>query len=163
MTYQEAFNYLVDDLEGNSGKPSIYGDVFGISPLNWKFYARRNGIPDSYPSRKDAYHYYRDEWWDKFYCGDLPDGLDFCLFQWIVNHGPSGVKDLQVCLGVSPDGFIGPETMQAAKDAERKKVMTCFLNRQAAWYEDDARKQPDAPLVGWESRVEKVKKIVGMV
>lgn len=162
MTYQEAFNYLIDDLEGNSGKPSPYGDTFGIQPGNWSLYAHKMGIRRSLPSRYDAFGYYRSEWWIPFKCGELPDGIDFVLFEWVVNHGPSGVKDLQVCVGVAPDGMMGPETINAAKDMGRAKVINCFLSRQAAWYVDDARRNPDAPIVGWENRVDKIREIVGL-
>ena len=163
MTYQEAFNYLVDDLEGDSGKPSVYGDTFGIEPGNWTLYAKKRGIRRSLPTRVDAFGYYSAEWWLPFKCDQLPDGIDFVLFEWAINHGPSAVKDLQVCLGVTPDGIMGPETMRSAHEVNRNKVINCILNRQSAWYQDDAKRKPDAPLVGWEDRIEKIRKIVGVV
>lgn len=162
MNYQEAFNYLVDDLEGDSGKPSIYGDTFGINPGNWNLYAKKKRIRRSIPTRVDAFGYYSSEWWLKFKCDQLPDGIDFCLFEWIVNHGPEGIKDLQVCLGVEPDGIIGPETVRAAHEANRIKVINCFLSRQSDRYIADAKKDPNEPLGGWEDRIKMVRKIVGM-
>ena len=162
MTFQEAFNYLVDDLEGASGKPSIYGDTFGINPGNWNLYAKKKGIRQSVPTRVDDFGYYNAEWWLPFKCDQLPNGIDFCLFEWIVNHGPVGIKDLQVCVGVAPDGIMGPETIRAAHEANAMKVINCFLNRQKAWYIDDSKRNPDAPLVGWEDRIDKIRKIVGL-
>ena len=164
MNYQSAFNYLVDDLEGNSGKPSVYGDTFGINPGNWRLYAKKHSIRNSIPSRLDAFNYYRSEWWDLLQCEKLPDGIDFCLFQWAVNCGPSSaIKDLQLCAGCVADGIIGPNTIKAIHSFDPKKIMSCFLSRQYSAYEKDAKENPDAPLIGWENRVTKVKSIVGLV
>ena len=161
MTFQEAFNYLVDDLEGDSGKPSVYGDTFGINPGNWNLYAKKKGIRRSIPTRVDAFGYYSSEWWLPFKCDQLPDGIDFCLFEWIVNHGPEGIKDLQVCLGVEPDGIVGPETVRAAHEANAMKVINCFLSRQIDHYKREYSANPSLPLEGWLDRISKIRKIVG--
>ena len=164
VDYQHAFNFLVDVLEGDSGKPSRWGDVYGISPGYWKLYAKKKGIQASIPSRLDAFHFYKEEFWLPMGCENLPDGLDFCVFQWGVNHGPAeAIKDLQTCLGVTPDGIPRPETFSAARKCDDRKVMLMFLDRQDAWYEEDAKTNPSAPLRGWEGRVTKVKKIVGLI
>ena len=162
MQYLDAFNALVDDLEGDSGKPSQWGDVFGIQPDNWKRYAKKEGISRTIPTRSDAYAYYRTEWWLRYRCEDLPDKLDFSFFQWIVNRGPAAIVDLQLCLGVAPDGILGPETLSAGRRCDPVKASLCLLNRQLAWYEADFKSNPDAPLIGWEDRVAKVRKILGL-
>ena len=162
MTFQEAFNYLVDDLEGDSGKPSVYGDTFGINPGNWNLYAKKKGIRRSVPTRVDAFGYYNAEWWTPFKCEQLPNGIDFCVFEWIVNHGPEGIKDLQVCLGVEPDGIVGPETVRAAHESNAMKVINCFLSRQIDHYKREYSANPSLPLEGWLDRISKIRKIVGV-
>ncbi|OOH80804.1 glycosyl hydrolase 108 family protein [Leptospirillum ferriphilum] len=162
MQYLDAFNALVDDLEGNSGKPSQWGDVFGIQPDNWKRYAKKEGISRTVPTRSDAYAYYRTEWWLPYRCEDLPDKLDFAFFQWLVNHGPSAIKDLQLCLGVAPDGILGPETLSAGRRCDPVKSSICLLNRQRVFYEQDARANAHAPLAGWDDRIRKTCLLLGI-
>lgn len=166
MTFEEAVSHLTDDLEGDSGQPSVYGDTYGIDPQTWKLWAAPRNIHDSVPSRSDATDFYRSAYWDPLHCGDLPDGLDFALFEWAVNgEGPGrsgkAVKDLQLCLGVAPDGIMGPETLGAACGGNHQKILACFLSRQVQWYLEDARENPDTPLLGWENRVRKTCLITG--
>lgn len=167
MNYQRAFNYLVDNLEGDSGKPSVYGDTYGIKPSTWDEWCKSLHVSPTPITRAGAYSFYRESYWLPLGCDNLPHGLDFCLFEWAVNgEGPGrrgqAVRDLQTCLGVLPDGIMGPETLHAATSCDRTKTMTLFLARQVGQYIDDAKKNPDAPLVGWENRVRKTCKIVGV-
>lgn len=58
---------------------------------------------------------YRQDYWDKVRGDDLPAGLDLVAFDAAVNSGPArGVRWLQVGLGVTADGKIGPQTIAAA-------------------------------------------------
>ncbi len=166
MHFSKAFDYLVGDLEGDSGKPSIYGDTYGIEPETWAAWQKAQNTNDPI-SQMGAYHFYRESYWLPLGCESLPDGLDFCVFEWAVNgEGPGrvgkAVMDLQLCVGSTPDGIMGPETIRAARSADTRKVMVCYLSKQVAFYKDDAKKNPDAPLVGWENRVERVCKLVGL-
>ena len=77
------------------------------------------------------------------------------------NEGPA-VKDLQLCVGATPDGVIGPETVKAVKSKDPEKVIECLLNRQIHWYIRDAEVNADAPLLGWGNRVTRVKQILGL-
>lgn len=63
MRYQDAFNYLVDDLEGDSGKPSFYGDTFGINSVNWNLCWKWNGLHNLTPTHLDAFQFYKLEYW----------------------------------------------------------------------------------------------------
>lgn len=59
---------------------------------------------------------YLDHYWNAVKGDDLPDGLDYAVFDYAVNSGPSrAAKHLQAVLGVSQDGAIGPTTLAAAK------------------------------------------------
>lgn len=61
---------------------------------------------------------YRRNYWDKVRGDDLPSGLDLVAFDAAVNSGPSrGAKWVQQGLGVTPDGKIGPATIEAANKA----------------------------------------------
>ena len=73
---------------------------------------------------------YRQEYWDKIRGDDLPDGVDFAVFDYAVNSGVSkAAKTLQSVVGVTQDGQIGPQTIQAAKDY----VAMSITNRRLAF------------------------------
>jgi lysozyme family protein len=56
--------------------------------------------------------FYREMYWDKARCDDLPEGVDYCVFDAAVNSGVSrSAKWLQQGVGVLPDGQIGPKTL----------------------------------------------------
>jgi len=154
-------------LEGGFGHEADGQEVEeGIDQSSWDAFCAHRGIP-SFPvsglSVDDIQSFYLHEYLLPLKFADLPDGVDFVLFQWAVNHGITGaVKDFQICLGVAPDGVIGPDTLRAAHNADRLRTMELMLDRQMGWYEWDARKNPDAPLSGWKSRIEKVRQIVGL-
>jgi lysozyme family protein len=57
---------------------------------------------------------YKAKYWDKIRGDDLPEGVDYVVFDAAVNSGPGrAAKWLQACVGVDPDGGIGPKTLAA--------------------------------------------------
>jgi len=55
---------------------------------------------------------YRDGYWDKCRCDQLPSGVDYCVFDGAVNSGPGRAAIwLQAAVGAVRDGGIGPETL----------------------------------------------------
>lgn len=61
---------------------------------------------------------YKRKFWDLIKGDDLPSGVDYVVFDIAVNSGPGrAAKMLQQCIGVTPDGGIGPKTLAA--------VLTC--------------------------------------
>lgn len=66
-------------------------------------------------SQDEAAAIYRRQYWDAARCDDLPGGLDYAVFDFAVNSGPSrAVRYLQKVLGVAQDGAIGEVTIRAA-------------------------------------------------
>lgn len=67
---------------------------------------------------------YDKQYWDVVRADELPHGLDYCVFDYAVNSGPSrAVKDLQRVLGVGVDGVIGNVTLKAAVDGDTEKII----------------------------------------
>ncbi len=57
---------------------------------------------------------YRSLFWDRCRASLIPAGLDYALFDFAVNSGPSrAIKHLQALLGVARDGIVGPVTLDA--------------------------------------------------
>ena len=77
---------------------------------------------------------YANQYWNKVKADDLPSGIDYAVFDFAVNSGPSrAIKYLQMCLGVSADGVIGPVTMAAAKQAEPRYVIMLLCDKRLAF------------------------------
>lgn len=100
---------------------------------------------------------YRREYWDAISGDQLPDGVDYAVFDFAVNSGPSrAARYLQSAAGVTMDGAIGPATLAAvaAKPAGVIIDHLCdmrlsFLQRLPTWGTFGK---------GWQSRVESVRR-----
>jgi len=81
---------------------------------------------------EDVASIYKNEYWDRGKCDDLPSGVDWCIFDWGVNSGMSrSAKALQRIVGVEADGGIGPMTLQAVNDFDPLEIITkMHLSRQ---------------------------------
>lgn len=67
---------------------------------------------------------YRRRYWSACHCDELPDGLDYAVFDCAVNMGPNRARDyLQIAAGVKRDGIIGPQTMGAIKQAGARRII----------------------------------------
>jgi lysozyme family protein len=66
---------------------------------------------------EDVKPFYKKKFWDACRCNDLPDGIDYLVFDFSVNAGVGrGAKVLQAVVGATPDGAIGPLTLAAVKN-----------------------------------------------
>jgi lysozyme family protein len=78
---------------------------------------------------------YKKKYWDAVKADDLPDGLDYLMFDFAVNAGPGrAIKIMQKAIGTTPDGAIGPKTMQALKDANQSELVAKFSAEKEAFY-----------------------------
>lgn len=60
---------------------------------------------------------YKVKYWDKIKGDDLPDGVDYIVFDAAVNSGPGrAAKWLQAVVGAVADGAIGAGTLKAVAD-----------------------------------------------
>ena len=75
---------------------------------------------------------YRENYWLKCKCQELPSGVDCAVFDWSVNSGPSwAAKALHRAVVASKDGVIRPQTIAAAKAVDRVNL----INRMAMYRE----------------------------
>lgn len=69
---------------------------------------------------------YRRHYWDAVRGNELPDGVDYAVFDFAVNSGPSrAITYLQGVVGAVQDGRIGPATMAAV----RKMAPAAIINK----------------------------------
>lgn len=99
---------------------------------------------------------YKHRYWDKVAGDRLPPGLDYCLFDFAVNSGPSrAVRYLQEALGVTADGKIGPATLDAIEAVPTDALIQAVCNMRLAFL----KRQPTFPRFGngWSRRVQEVR------
>ena len=70
---------------------------------------------------------YRRHYWDVVLGAELPSGVDYAVFDFAVNSGPSrSIKYLQRIVGVPQDGKIGPVTLKAVR-ARKPELLAAQL------------------------------------
>ena len=86
-------------------------------------------------TRDQAIQIYRRDYWDALGCDRFPPVIAIALFDSAVNQGPvEAVRILQRALGVTVDGVIGPQTLDAARRANGQALLADFLADRAVQY-----------------------------
>lgn len=100
---------------------------------------------------------YRRHYWDAVRGDELPSGVDYALFDFAVNSGPSrAIRFMQRSLGVEQDGKLGPATMRAVKDAAPGILAASVCDLRLGWLKTLKTWQTFGK--GWASRVNDVKR-----
>jgi lysozyme family protein len=92
-------------------------------------------------SEAEASEIYRKLYWDAVRANELPAGVDLVVFDAAVNSGPGrAARWLQVALGLTPDGVVGPRTLEASSRTEARTLIgdfsrqrLGFLQRLGTW------------------------------
>lgn len=69
----------------------------------------------------------KSEYWDAYRCDELPEVIAFQMLDAAYNGGYP-VKWLQLAVGTTPDGKIGPVTLAATNVADPAKIVLRFLS-----------------------------------
>ncbi|HEY7823767.1 MAG TPA: glycosyl hydrolase 108 family protein [Acidimicrobiia bacterium] len=98
----------------------------GVTQAVYDGYRRRMGRPKQTVrniTTAEVFDIYRTQYWDKVWADQMPAGLDYAVYDFAVNSGPSrAVKFLQEILGVEADGAMGNITMGAIAALPREQV-----------------------------------------
>jgi lysozyme family protein len=98
---------------------------------------------------------YYQQYWLAVRADNLPSGLDYAVFDYAVNSGPSrAIKHLQEVLGVTADGIMGNVTIARASEPETKEKIRALCDRRMKFL----RGLPtwDTFGKGWSRRVDGV-------
>lgn len=99
---------------------------------------------------------YKVKYWDKVKGDELPNGVDYVVFDAAINSGPSrAAKWLQAAAGVEPDGGIGPKTLFAVNSYEPQELIKAYNDRRLSFLHD--LPTWDTFGKGWSRRVAEVK------
>ena len=96
---------------------------------------------------------YKRKFWDACHCDDLPQGVDYLVFDFAVNAGVGrSAKTLQSAVGATVDGSIGSLTLAAVKNTP--DLIDKFSQAKIDFYKSLHNQTYEK---GWLNRVEWVK------
>lgn len=99
---------------------------------------------------------YEEKYWQRVKGDDLPSGVDYCVFDASVNSGTGRAsKWLQECVGVQPDGVIGPMTLRTVQSMVPADLVNLYCDKRLAFLKE--LKTWETFGKGWERRVEEVR------
>ena len=106
---------------------------------------------------EDVAPLYKRKYWDAVRGDELPDGVDYCVFDAAVNMGVGrAVKFLQQAVGVNPDGGLGPITMSATQARDPKALIASYCDMRESFYKSLATYPTFGK--GWTTRLASVEK-----
>ena len=135
MTFDKAFERLIgheggftdrDEDRGNwtggqEGVGKLKGTKYGISAMSYPGEDIANLTLDR------AKMLYRRDFWGPAGCDLVADAAKFDLFDMAVNSGvKTAIKTLQRAVGATPDGVIGPVTMQMISSMPGPRLVARF-------------------------------------
>jgi len=145
---------------GWSDHPSDPGGATmkGVTLANFRRYVKADATKNDLRHITDAQvaTVYRRFYWDAVVGAELPDGVDYAVFDFGVNSGPSrAAKYLQGVLGTVQDGRIGPATVKAAQAKPSAQTVNALCDARLAFL----KRLDTWPTFGkgWSSRVSSVR------
>ena len=115
----------------------------GVTIGTFRAYVKPNGTVADLKKITDAQvaTVYRRHYWDAVAGAELPDGVDYAVFDFAVNSGPArAAKTLQKVVGSPQDGKVGPATLKATRTLMPATVIhelcddrMVFLRRLKTW------------------------------
>ena len=158
--FKHALEYLVKSEGGYVDNPKDPGGRtnLGVTQKVWESWVGRESNEKEMRAltKADVEPLYKRKYWDACRCDDLPTGLDYLVFDFAVNAGIGrSAKTLQSCVGVSVDGQIGNQTIEAIKKIAPSDLIERFSEAKINFY----KSLVTFPTFGkgWLNRVEEVK------
>jgi len=116
----------------------------------------KDDIRDLKPN--DVMPLYKAKYWDTIKGDDLPEGVDYAVFDFAINSGPSrAAKALQSVLSVNVDGQIGPATLRALETSNPREVATAVCEARLAFLQSLLTYGTFGK--GWSKRVSEVETV----
>lgn len=86
---------------------------------------------------EDVTPIYRRNYWERCRCQDLPDGIDWAVFDWAVNSGTGrAAKALQRAVGTLEDGAIGPQTLMCVGNEKPEEIINRIAIHRDSFYRE---------------------------
>jgi lysozyme family protein len=130
--FEQCLTMLLHHEGGFVNHPKDPGGMtnLGVTKKVYEEYLGREVTEDEMRAltQEDVAPLYKKNYWDRVRGDDLPSGLDWSVFDWAVNSGPArSARALQTCIGATPDGAIGPNTLKQLSKFNPKEVVYQML------------------------------------
>jgi lysozyme family protein len=148
---------------GFSNHPKDPGGAtnFGVTQRIYDAWRSNNGKPKQSVkdiARDEVETIYYQQYWMMARGDQLPAGVDYAIFDYAVNSGPSrAIKDLQKTLGTKIDGIPGNVTLAAIEAAEPVKLINDLCDRRMAFLKGISTYGTFGR--GWSTRVSQVRSL----
>ena len=139
----------------------------GITSATWKAWLTSMDRPlrdVATATDEEIGQIYKRNYWDAVRGDQLPAPLDLVLFDSAVNHGPrTPIKWLQRALGVTADGSIGPQTLQALTGKNPVSIANAVLDQRSSFYDYIVSQNASQGqfLPGWRRRIATLRSFIG--
>ena len=166
--WDKSFEMMLESEGGFSDDPRDNGNklpdgrpgstMLGVTQYNWENWTGHQVTHEQMKKLKpeDVKPFYKKKFWDACRCNDLPDGIDYLVFDFAVNAGVGrSAKTLQSVVGTTPDGAIGPLTLAAVNKFSPQELIDGFSEEKEAFYRGLGNF--DVYGEGWLNRVAAVK------
>ncbi len=159
--FQRALSLVLESEGGWSDNPADPGGATmkGVTLANYRRYVKASAGKADLRKITDAEAatVYRRFYWDAVVGAELPDGIDYAVFDFAVNSGPGrAARYLQAVLAVAEDGRIGPATLAAARARPAGAAIDALCDARLAFLQ----RLPTWPTFGkgWSARVASVRR-----
>lgn len=131
----------------------------GVIQATYNSYRKANGqstrsVRDI--TNEEVADIYKKRYWNAVRGDELPSGVDYAVFDFGVNSGPSrAIKFLQRVVNVDDDGVLGPMTMDAISRKSAASTIHTLCDRRLAWLKTLGHWGTFGK--GWTNRVKGVK------
>jgi lysozyme family protein len=135
----------------------------GVTQRVYSPYRVKKGLPKAdvwNATNEEIAEIYRIQYWDRCRCDDLPDGVDYVVFDAAINSGcVQATKWLQRTLNVqNVDGSVGEATIGAVRDYTDYDALVAAICARRLAFMQELRTWPIYKN-GWSHRVDEVKAI----
>ena len=99
----------------------------------------------------------RPHYWNRWKADQIKSqSIANILVDWVWGSGANGIKIPQRMLGVSPDGIVGPLTLQALNAQNPEKFFLLIKERRYKFFSDIVKNNPKQKkfLKGWNRRLD---------
>ena len=157
--WEKCFALVLKNEGGYVDNPADPGGAtnLGCTKTTWEAWVghpvTKDDIKALTPS--DVMPLYKAKYWDTIKGDDLPEGVDYAVFDFAINSGPSrAAKTLQSVLSTNPDGQIGPATLRAIEASNPREVATAVCEARLAFLQSLSTYANFGK--GWSRRVSEV-------
>jgi lysozyme family protein len=162
MNFTEALEHVLKHEGGFVNHPSDPGGMtnLGVTRAVWEEWVKRGSSEAEMRSLTPEMvaPLYKQKYWDRVKCDDLPSGVNYVVFDASVNSGTGrAAKWLQQAVGAVADGAIGPNTLAKVKAHDADSLVNAYCDNRLNFLK--GLKTFDTFGRGWTRRVEEVRQV----